>query len=118
MSSPIRISYNTLRSNPTSLKDAIQAGLGSQPGALGVVIIEGESGLPLSSRQSIELTTDLPPSYPSLRSRLLRLAATLAALPDAEKAALESPETTYSFGWSHGKEVMNGVCLLSLRFAS
>jgi hypothetical protein len=49
MSAPIRISYNTLRSDPTSLKDAIQAGLGSQPGALGVVIIEGESGLPPSS---------------------------------------------------------------------
>lgn len=39
---PIRISYDVLRSDPTSLKDAIEAGLGARPGALGVVIIEGE----------------------------------------------------------------------------
>lgn len=40
-STPIRIPYAKLRSDPTSLKAAIEAGLGSQPGALGVVIIEG-----------------------------------------------------------------------------
>ncbi|BEJ15215.1 hypothetical protein CspHIS471_0409820 [Cutaneotrichosporon sp. HIS471] len=88
---PIRISYNILCTNPSSLKDAIQAGLGSQSGALGVVIIQ-----------------DLPPSYPALRTRLLNQAPILASLPSYEKRRLESPETTYSFGWSHGKEVMNG----------
>ncbi|TXT07755.1 uncharacterized protein COLE_04679 [Cutaneotrichosporon oleaginosum] len=87
----VRISYNALRADPASLKDALQAGLGSQPGALGIVLIE-----------------DLPDSYPALRTRLLRHAAALAALPEPAKRRLESPETTYSFGWSHGKEVMNG----------
>lgn len=43
MTSPVRIPYATLRDDPASLKTAIEAGLGSQPGALGVVIIEGES---------------------------------------------------------------------------
>ncbi|GMK56808.1 hypothetical protein CspeluHIS016_0306480 [Cutaneotrichosporon spelunceum] len=88
---PIRISYHTLRADPASHKDAIKAGLGSQPGALGVVIVE-----------------DLPSTYPALRTRLLQLAPRLASLPDSDKTRLESPETTYSFGWSHGKERMNG----------
>lgn len=30
-------------------------------------------------------------------------------MPEKERAKLEKPETSYMFGWSHGKEIMNGV---------
>ena len=33
----------------------------------------------------------------------------LATLPDDKKAALEDEPSTYSVGWSHGKEKFNGM---------
>lgn len=53
-------------------------------------------------------TTDLPATFPALRTRLFHLAHTLGNLPPSVRETLSRPETAYSFGWSHGKEVMNG----------
>lgn len=123
MTSPVRIPYATLRDDPHRSKapsrqasarsPARSASSSSRVGAR--VCCLCHNGARQASRcAEPELTPDVPPAYPAARTRLLRLAATLAALPDDEKARLESPETTYSFGWSHGKEVMNGVSGASL----
>ncbi len=58
---------------------------------------------------AIKLILDLPKAYNDLRVRLFFMADILAKLPQEVQQKLESPETSYSFGWSHGKEVMNGV---------
>jgi hypothetical protein len=45
------------------------------------------------------------PNFSKLRSALLPLAAQLAALPDLETTCVD-PESLFSVGWSHGKEVL------------
>jgi len=49
------------------------------------------------------------PDYPRRRLALLTLAQPLARLPEDVKRALEHKESTYNFGWSHGREKFNGV---------
>ncbi|TXT04882.1 hypothetical protein VHUM_03965 [Vanrija humicola] len=87
----VRISYDALVSDPASVHGAISAAFGSAPGALGAIFI-----------------TDLPPSFPALRARLFALSRVLGDLPESQRDALARPHTSYAFGWSHGKEVMNG----------
>jgi hypothetical protein len=48
------------------------------------------------------------PGFLQKRVELLKLASVYANLPDDIKQKCEHPESRYSFGWSHGKEVMNG----------
>lgn len=48
------------------------------------------------------------PNLRTLRKRLLLLASQFANLSENVKNKYEHPESKYSFGWSHGKEVMNG----------
>ncbi|KAJ3029740.1 UNVERIFIED_CONTAM: hypothetical protein HDU68_011257 [Siphonaria sp. JEL0065] len=74
-----------------TLRDAISTAFGT-PNSLGLILIK------------------LPQEhvYHSQRKRLLALAPLLASLPESEKAALEHPTSSYSFGWSHGKESFNG----------
>ncbi len=55
------------------------------------------------------LTVSGVPGYVEKRRALLPLAQKLANLSDAKKAALEHAASTYSFGWSHGKEKFNGM---------
>ncbi|KAJ3063900.1 hypothetical protein HDU98_000346 [Podochytrium sp. JEL0797] len=52
----------------------------------------------------------MPANHPfhAQRSHLLGLAPTLAHLPAKTLANLEHPQSKHSFGWSHGKELMNG----------
>lgn len=50
----------------------------------------------------------MPSEFPKLRSNLFQQSARLAALNSHKLAELESPSSSYCFGWSHGKEVMNG----------
>lgn len=88
---PVIISYNDLKAG-TDLSSQIQAGLGSEEGCLGIVVI-----------------SDLPKEFHDLRTKLFGLAHKLANSSQEVKKSLESPETHYSFGWSHGKEKMNGV---------
>ncbi|TPX57886.1 hypothetical protein CcCBS67573_g09207 [Chytriomyces confervae] len=47
--------------------------------------------------------------YHTLRRSLLAMAAPLAAMPEEDKLRLEHPDSQYSFGWSHGKEMFDGV---------
>ncbi|WVW83123.1 hypothetical protein I302_105141 [Kwoniella bestiolae CBS 10118] len=92
---PVTISLSELLS-PTAtrsevLNERVIAALGSDSGCLGIIVIK-----------------DLPPDFPALREKLFRLACRLANLPDEVKERFSSPETSYLFGWSHGKEIMNG----------
>ena len=54
------------------------------------------------------LTVDGVPGVEELRARLLPLASRLASLDGAALARLEDPESSYSVGWSHGKEILEG----------
>lgn len=81
MSDIVCISYDFLQAD-YDLSEEIQTAFGAS--GLGIILIRGVPGL-------IEK-----------RSRLLRLAHELATLPD--KSLIEDAESSYSFGWSHGKE--------------
>jgi len=64
---------------------------GSHPRSLGIIIVR-----------------DLPPSYMVYRERLLKLAFKFAKLDGSVREKYTDPKSRYSFGWSHGKEIMNG----------
>ncbi|PBL00949.1 Clavaminate synthase-like protein [Armillaria gallica] len=64
---------------------------GSNPECLGIIIIK-----------------DLPPSYAVYRQRLLTLAYKFAKLDENVREQYTDASSSYSFGWSHGKEIMNG----------
>jgi len=68
------------------------AAFGSHPKSLGIVIVR-----------------DLPPSYIAYRERLLKLAYNFAKLDKNVREKYADPVSRYSFGWSHGKEIMNGT---------
>ncbi|KAI0050658.1 Clavaminate synthase-like protein [Auriscalpium vulgare] len=87
----VTISYNALISSPLSLSASIEKAFGSQPDSLGIVIVR-----------------DLPPVYPSLREKLLKLANSFAHLDEPTREKYADVKSSYSFGWSHGKEIMNG----------
>ncbi|KAK1232384.1 hypothetical protein PQX77_004476 [Marasmius sp. AFHP31] len=85
------ISYSDLVSNPLSLGASIEAAFGSDPDCLGIIVVR-----------------DLPPTYAQYRERLLKLAYRFATLPEDVRERYTDPSSRYSFGWSHGKEIMNG----------
>ncbi|KAF9455010.1 Clavaminate synthase-like protein, partial [Macrolepiota fuliginosa MF-IS2] len=87
----VTISYPILVSSPLSLGDSIEEAFGSHPKSLGIIIVR-----------------DLPPEYPAYRERLLKLAYRFAQLPQDIREKYTHPPSRYSFGWSHGKEIMNG----------
>jgi len=87
----VTISYNDLIKNPEALEEQISKAFGADPDCLGIVVVK-----------------DLPKEYPVLRERLLKVAYEFAALPEEEKAKCVDPASRYSYGWSHGKEIMNG----------
>ncbi|KEP48457.1 2OG-Fe(II) oxygenase family containing protein [Rhizoctonia solani 123E] len=87
----VLISYKTLTTAPESLAPAIERAFGSSPDCLGILVV-----------------TDLSPEYPAKRERLLRLAAAFAALPEEAREKYSDAASRYSFGWSWGKEIMNG----------
>ncbi|KAH8083504.1 Clavaminate synthase-like protein [Filobasidium floriforme] len=91
MSSAVTIDYNALKSDPASLEADFKAAFGNGNDALGAIIIKG-----------------LPAEFPALRERLLRLADKFASLPEDVREKYARKEQQYMFGWSHGKEVMNG----------
>ncbi|GAA5924741.1 uncharacterized protein JCM15063_005721 [Sporobolomyces koalae] len=88
---PVTISYEALVSKDAALPAQIQKAFDSSPDSLGLLIVK-----------------DLPPTFPQLRKRLLLLSNAFASLPEETREKYSSKETSYSFGWSHGKEVMNG----------
>ncbi|KZV74722.1 Clavaminate synthase-like protein [Peniophora sp. CONT] len=87
----VAISYRALVSSPMSLTASIEKAFGSSPDSLGIVVVR-----------------DLPPAYPQLRKELLGLANAFASLPEGTRENYADAASKYSFGWSHGKEVMNG----------
>lgn len=88
MTSLVTISYAQLASPASDLSDAIEAAFG--PSGLGLILVEGV------------------PGYAAARSSLLPLATQLAQLPAAELAKLEDSSSHFNFGWSHGKETLEG----------
>ncbi|WRT67106.1 uncharacterized protein IL334_004072 [Kwoniella shivajii] len=90
-SNPITIPYHQMISSPDALHDRIVAGLGSESGCLGIVVI-----------------SDLPDEFPILREKMFRLSHKFATLPEDVKEQFAKPDVSYLFGWSHGKEIMNG----------
>ncbi|KAH9937403.1 Clavaminate synthase-like protein [Fomitopsis serialis] len=87
----VSISYPTLVNSPLSLTTSIAKAFGSQPDCLGIVVVR-----------------DLPSSYVVARERLLKLAYCFANLDHEVREHYADPRSKYSFGWSHGKETMNG----------
>ncbi|KAL5535240.1 hypothetical protein ACEPAF_3334 [Sanghuangporus sanghuang] len=87
----VAISYPILQSSPLSLQTSIEKAFGSDPKALGIIVVK-----------------DLPSGFTAKRDRLLRLADRFASLPESAKEKYVDSKSKYSFGWSHGKEIMNG----------
>ncbi|EIN13396.1 Clavaminate synthase-like protein [Punctularia strigosozonata HHB-11173 SS5] len=87
----VTVSYPTLKSSPLSLRDSIEQAFGSHPKSLGIIIVK-----------------DLPETYRSQRERLLKIADKFASLDEATREKYADSRSRYSFGWSYGKEIMNG----------
>jgi len=87
----VSISYPTLVSSPLSLHASIEQAFGSNPKSLGIIVVK-----------------DLPPIYAVYRERLLKLGYKFATLDENIREQYADPATKYSFGWSYGKEIMNG----------
>ncbi|KZT74903.1 Clavaminate synthase-like protein [Daedalea quercina L-15889] len=87
----VSISYPTLVNSPLSVTTSIAKAFGSQPDCLGIVVVR-----------------DLPQSYVAAREKLLRLAYRFANLDHETRERCADQQSKYSFGWSHGKEIMNG----------
>ncbi|KAJ1654487.1 hypothetical protein IWQ61_005587 [Dispira simplex] len=75
---------------PGDLHSAIEEAFGEHDHCLGVVIVQNV------------------PHLVEHRQALLNFAPRLAHLPPSVKRELEQEESKYHFGWSHGKEIMNG----------
>lgn len=87
----VTISYKDLIASPELLTPSIEKAFGSKPDSLGIVIVK-----------------DLPEEYARYRERLLTLAFKFANLSDDAREKYVDASSKYSFGWSHGKEIMNG----------
>ncbi|BGP19039.1 hypothetical protein JCM10213_009251 [Rhodosporidiobolus nylandii] len=88
---PVVVSYRDLVSSPESLSSRILEAFDSQPTSLGLLIV-----------------SDLPEEFVELRRRLLLLSNAFASLPEKVREKYTHAASNYSFGWSHGKEIMNG----------
>ncbi|KAJ7169475.1 Clavaminate synthase-like protein [Mycena filopes] len=87
----VSIAYQDLISSPLSLGKSIEKAFGSNADCLGIIVVR-----------------DLPPEYAAYRERLLKLAHAFASLEEPVREQYADPQSRYSFGWSHGKEIMNG----------
>lgn len=112
------ISYKDLVERPTELRESISKGFGSDPDSLGIVVVQGTLCPPVNRVLdeianlpcfTLAFNPDLPAVFPALREKLLRLSNTFASLPDDVREKYADAASQYSFGWSMGKEVMNGV---------
>lgn len=54
------------------------------------------------------IIASLPEEYISLRERLLTFGNKFASLPESTREKYANAASKFSFGWSHGKEIMNG----------
>ncbi|KAK1085470.1 hypothetical protein LTR33_002080 [Friedmanniomyces endolithicus] len=85
-STAISVSLSELNNDTVSL-ETLERAFG--PASLGIIIVR-----------------DLPPEYPDLRHMLLSYSSYLANLSEKTLASVEKPETSYSVGWSCGKETL------------
>lgn len=83
------VSLEEVTNSDADLSSVIAKGFGNGPDCLGIIIIK-----------------DLDPAFIEMRKRLLTLASKVADLDDEAKLAVTHPQSSYSFGWSHGKEIM------------
>jgi len=86
----VKVSYQDLKNKTIDL-GSLRAALGNSPGALGILIVK-----------------DLPHEYANLRHQALIKAFEFANLPDAIRERYADPSSRFQFGWSLGKEIMNG----------
>ncbi|KAI8810702.1 hypothetical protein BJ742DRAFT_886180 [Cladochytrium replicatum] len=89
VASPIVLDYEDLK-NGKDLRDLMLEAFGSGLDALGVCIVKNV------------------PTFVEKRKALLPYASLVAHLPEEVRLRLEHPQSSFSFGWSHGKEIMNG----------
>ena len=90
---PVVVDFESLPSSasapaPEALLDAVARAFG--PGGLGLIVVRGV------------------PGYAEARRECLPFARRFATLPDEVKAQYEDASSFYSFGWSHGKEKLEG----------
>jgi hypothetical protein len=83
---PITVSLSALQSNTVPFPTLLSA---FGPSSLGILVV-----------------TDLPPNFPTLRSRVLANSSHLAALPSPTLQSLTNPTAKYLVGWSHGVETL------------
>ena len=83
---PVSVSLSELHSNNIPFSTLLSA---FGPSSLGILVV-----------------TDLPPSFPPLRQKVLSNASRLAHLPPDTLATLTKPAAKYLVGWSHGKETL------------
>lgn len=86
--SVVQIAYEDLKRGSLGLLAKIEEAFG--PSGLGIIAVSGVQG------------------YKEKRHKLLPLAARLASMPDHLKRKLEDPGSSFNFGWSHGKEKLEG----------
>ncbi|KAH8150023.1 uncharacterized protein LAJ45_05709 [Morchella importuna] len=84
MADPVTVTLDSLQSGTVDFT-TLESAFG--PDSLGIILV-----------------SNLPPTFPALRLRLLTFASLLGNLPAQELAALECPEAKYLVGWSCGKE--------------
>jgi isopenicillin N synthase-like dioxygenase len=90
MQEVVVLDFNDLVKKEANLSEMIAKAFGDSQDCLGLCFVKNVPNL-------------LP-----LRERLLKSASKLAHLPMQDLDAITHPESLYNFGWSHGKEVMNG----------
>lgn len=84
----VTVPYDELSNPSADLSAAIEAAFG--PEGLGILVVDGV------------------PGYSEKRSALLPLASRLAALPADALEALSDSDSHWNFGWSHGRERLEG----------
>jgi isopenicillin N synthase-like dioxygenase len=84
------VNYEYLVDPGVDLSTEIEAAFGNNEKSFGILLVKGI------------------PNYVEYRQKLLPLASKLAQLPEDTLKKLEDPESRYMFGWSRGRETMNG----------
>jgi isopenicillin N synthase-like dioxygenase len=86
----ITLDYHDLNQKDVDLSSEIAQAFGNSTDCLGVCFVKNV------------------PNLKEQRQLLLQAASHLAALSPIELQEITHKESLYNFGWSHGKEIMNG----------
>jgi hypothetical protein len=89
---PVIIPYeDLLKSDLSPLYNSINLAFSSSSSSLGLLLV-----------------SNLPPRLAEVRIQLTLLSNTFASLAPSIQETYTSESTNFSFGWSHGREIMNG----------